>query len=118
MQIAKNFHLKEFVCNCGKCHLSETKIDGQLVKKLQVLRDKLGKPMKITSGYRCEFHNRSVGGAKASYHLKGKAVDILASDRRDRVNLIKWALEIGLTVGLGDGFLHFDNRKYQTVFDY
>lgn len=42
---------------------------------LQPIRDKLGKPMIITSGYRCQALNKKVGGVAASQHTKGQAVD-------------------------------------------
>jgi uncharacterized protein YcbK (DUF882 family) len=44
---------------------------------LQVLRDYLGKPIKINSGYRSPAHNAKVKGAKNSMHVKGKAADIV-----------------------------------------
>ena len=42
---------------------------------LQPIRDKLKKPMIITSGYRCPALNRAVGGVTSSQHTKGQAVD-------------------------------------------
>lgn len=47
-----------------------------IVKCLQPLRDKLGKPIRITSGYRCKVLNKAVKGATNSEHLYGRAVDI------------------------------------------
>ena len=47
-----------------------------VVKFLQPLRDKLGMPIKITSGYRCRLLNEAVGGALSSFHCLGMAVDI------------------------------------------
>jgi hypothetical protein len=49
-----------------------------IVCVLQPLREKLGKPIKITSGYRCPQVNELVGGAKDSQHPKGQAGDITA----------------------------------------
>ena len=43
---------------------------------LQPLRDKLEKPIKILSGYRCLELNKVVGGAVNSDHIKGYAADI------------------------------------------
>ena len=43
---------------------------------LQPLRDYLGKPVVISSGYRCPELNKAVGGVKNSQHLKGEAADI------------------------------------------
>lgn len=42
---------------------------------LQPIRDKIGKPMIITSGYRCQQVNKLVGGAVNSQHTKGQAAD-------------------------------------------
>ena len=43
---------------------------------LEVLRDKVGHPIVINSGYRSQQLNRKVGGAPTSNHLTGCAVDI------------------------------------------
>ena len=43
---------------------------------LQPLRNKYGKPIVITSGYRCAALNKLVGGVSNSYHLQGNAADI------------------------------------------
>jgi uncharacterized protein YcbK (DUF882 family) len=37
---------------------------------------KLDKPIIITSGYRCEDHNRECGGKPKSQHMLGSAADI------------------------------------------
>ena len=42
---------------------------------LQPLRNKIGKPMIISSGYRNSTVNKLVGGAKNSQHQNGQAVD-------------------------------------------
>jgi hypothetical protein len=47
---------------------------------LQPLRDRLGKPIHITSGYRSPAVNTAVGGAQNSQHTKGEAVDIQVDD--------------------------------------
>ena len=46
---------------------------------LEVLRDKVGHPIVINSGYRSPQLNRKVGGAPTSNHLTGCAVDIRTS---------------------------------------
>lgn len=43
---------------------------------LQPIRDAWGKPIKVTSGYRCYRLNRLVGGSPTSAHPLGWAVDI------------------------------------------
>ena len=43
---------------------------------LDPLREAYGKPIIITSGFRCEELNRLVGGSKTSQHRAGMAADI------------------------------------------
>lgn len=43
---------------------------------LQPLRTQLGRPVRVTSGYRSTAVNRAVGGAAGSQHLFGEAADI------------------------------------------
>ena len=43
---------------------------------LEPLRVAMNRPIKISSGYRCETLNKAVGGVYNSQHLKGQAVDI------------------------------------------
>jgi hypothetical protein len=45
-------------------------------KVLDPLREAYGKPIIVTSGYRCPALNKAVGGAASSQHVKGEAVDI------------------------------------------
>lgn len=69
---SEHFQSKEFECRC--CH--HTKMNQRLINKLEQLRSALGKPIIITSGYRCPKHNKNVGGAKHSQHMNGNAADI------------------------------------------
>lgn len=48
-----------------------------IVNCLQPIRDKIKKPMIITSGYRNKEVNKLVGGASTSQHTKGQAVDFV-----------------------------------------
>lgn len=43
---------------------------------LQPIRDAYGKPIRVTSGYRCYRLNRAVGGSPSSVHPLGWAADI------------------------------------------
>ena len=43
---------------------------------LEPLRQAMGRPISISSGYRCEELNSKVGGVSNSQHLKGQAADI------------------------------------------
>jgi len=77
-QLAPNFKLCEFLH--GNDPLPSRSVIHNLTllaHRLQGIRDLLGRPILINSGYRTPEHNRAVGGAKNSYHLKGMAADII-----------------------------------------
>lgn len=73
VKLTKNFKVKEFACKDGS---QVVFIDDYLYTILDILRNKLGKAVIITSGYRTPAHNAKVGGAKYSYHMRGMAADI------------------------------------------
>ena len=76
-QITKSFHYIEFASGDGK-HLPKELEPNlvELVQNLQVLRDYIDTPIIINSGYRSPEHNKAVGGAPNSYHVKAMASDI------------------------------------------
>lgn len=53
----------------------------RLADNLQVLRDAVGRPIGISSGYRTVRHNAAVGGSKASQHLDAAAADFYIAGR-------------------------------------
>lgn len=62
----------------------------------QPLRDGIGKPIRISSGYRSEKLNKAVGGSKTSQHNKGQALDLVATSgftNKDVFDYIKNNLE-------------------------
>lgn len=56
-------------------------------KVLEPLREHIGHPIRISSGYRCPMLNAVVNGSKNSQHMTGQACDI-ACARRDEAKLI------------------------------
>ena len=76
-QLAPGFKVREFRCRDGSDAIM---IDQTLVVLLQCVREHFGKSITITSGYRTAAHNKSVGGAKSSQHLLGRAADIQVAD--------------------------------------
>ncbi len=74
----KNFKLSEFN---SKGTAPPTSIRGniqQLMNELQIIRDTIGVPIIVNSGYRTPMHNENAGGAKQSRHMCGQAADIKA----------------------------------------
>jgi uncharacterized protein YcbK (DUF882 family) len=72
-KIGQHFKVREFACQDGS---QVVFIDSYLVSILDILRNQVGKPIIINSGYRTPRRNKLVGGAKYSYHMRGMAADI------------------------------------------
>lgn len=113
-KLSTNFKSTEFDCHGSGC-CSETLIDEQLVEYLQDIRDHFGKPVNVSSAYRCATHNKNVGGATGSRHMKGQAADIYITGVAP-AEIAKYAESIGI-LGIGlyetdkDGhFVHVDTR--------
>ena len=69
----KNFKVNEFACKCG---CGKNNIAQRVINMCQIIRQAIGVPIRINSGYRCEKHNSEVGGVKGSYHTQGLAADL------------------------------------------
>lgn len=72
--ISKHFRAREFRTGNNNFVI----VSKYLLKILDGLRDKIGEPIYINSGYRTPEHNKAVGGATLSYHQYGMAADIRA----------------------------------------
>lgn len=69
----KYFTPGEFYCKCG-CGCN-TQVDPRLLRLADAVREHFDAPCIVSSGVRCESHNKKVGGKAASRHLSGKAMD-------------------------------------------
>lgn len=86
-QLTQDFSLPEFTYSqyAERHGINNTPSDYELANiinitapRAQKIRDLLGKPMLITSGYRCYSLNRAVGGSATSDHMSGLAIDFIA----------------------------------------
>lgn len=75
MKLTTNFSLNEFNKRNYNVPTDVLRNLIDLAKNLQVLRDEVKKPIKITSGYRPAELNAKVGGATKSRHITGQAAD-------------------------------------------
>lgn len=77
MKISEFFSENELSCRCcGRCAIHK----NQLIA-LDKLREELNAPLLVTSGFRCEEHNKKVGGSKNSWHKKGLATDLFSTKK-------------------------------------
>ena len=85
------------------------KMNPELLRMLDQVRHLAGVPMVITSAYRDPEHNRRVGGASNSAHLRGTAVDVGITDSVSRYLILAAAIQVGFRrIGVGNSFIHLD----------
>ena len=128
--MTKNFNIDEFKCKGNlrgcDCEMPDDvyKNIQELAENLQIIRDELQEPIKINSAYRCENHNRKIGGSSKSQHVKGKAADIVVKNLTpDEVANALDNLQQGGFIksgGLGryDTFTHLDIRGTEARWDF
>lgn len=81
---------------------------------LQPVRELLGAPMIITSGYRNPLVNRLVGGVNSSQHTKGQAVDftVLGITPNQIISIIKTSkIEFDQLINEHDKWVHISYNK-------
>ena len=119
MKLTENFSLREFKCRDGS-NVPPEYMDNVLLlaQNLQVLREEVGKPVRVISGYRSPKYNRKIKGAKRSQHMLAKAADIKISgmtpqEIKDLIEkLIKDKKMKKGGVGLYRTFVHYDTRGW------
>jgi uncharacterized protein YcbK (DUF882 family) len=75
-QLSPHFHSREFACKDGCGWIA---VDPLLIVRLEELRRRLGRPIRIVSGRRCPIRNALVKGAARSRHVHGDGADIPSS---------------------------------------
>lgn len=109
--IIEHFTPDEFLCSCcGKEEMKES-----FIITLDRIRTQYGRPITITSGYRCSKHNQAISSTGAyGPHTTGYAADV-AVHGAEAMFLINIAIRNGVS-GLGINqkgdysgrFLHLD----------
>ena len=118
--LSRNFSVSEFARN-GQ---SVARIDPKLVAVLQQIRDAIGKPLNITSGYRSYLYNKRLYEKRnkeptKSKHIAGSAVDFNVAGMNG-LELAKKVLDVlgkgKYGIGLGKHFIHLDvlRNKFET----
>ena len=109
-----HFEDRELECRCGCGGLPGREFQDDL----EALRSEYGRPMIITSGFRCRPHNLAVSGRADGPHTLGLAVDVRA---RGEATLALTAVALsGGWSGIGwnqtgnDRFVHLDRLEHTT----
>jgi len=71
-------------------------VQSLIDKVLDPLREAYGKPIIVTSGYRCPALNNAVRGSATSQHMSGQATDITAGSRKENKRLFYLIQELGI----------------------
>ena len=88
MKLSKYFTLEEFLVSESAARLGISNVPEsgihlrleRLAEKMDEVRELLGHPVIITSGYRTDALNRAVGGVHTSDHIKGLAADFICPE--------------------------------------
>ena len=113
---SENFSDKELSCS----HCGENKFDQKTLDALQELREVLGKPLSLSSAYRCSVHNDKVSSSGTDGpHTTGQAIDILCSGKFAYKILNYAMIRSSIWKGIGvsqkgnhnSRFLHLDTIK-------
>lgn len=89
---------RENGARCKECRLAqpakqlpygiEENLQALVSNVLEPVRERLGKPIVVNSGFRCPVHNAAVGGVANSQHMKGEAADITCDDNKRLAEII------------------------------
>jgi len=108
-----HFRLEEFNCT----HTNLNRMDEAFLVKLDELRERVGFPFIITSGYRDATHPSEVvkSAPGTGTHCQGIAADIAVSNGVERMNIVHEALKMGFSIGVARTFIHVDARTTTPV---
>lgn len=130
MYLSENFTFEEFErSEIAEKYNIDNKITKDLIRNnikelvfhvLQPLRDKIDKPITISSGYRCLQVNKKAGGVPTSQHVMGQAADIMINGMTS-YEIASMIIEMGLPfdqIGLYDNFVHVSvsSRQRNMIF--
>ena len=112
MANSKNFKSEELACSCcGEEHIQQWALD-----KLQAIRNAVGRPLRITSAYRCINHPVESRKKKGGTHHDGIAFDIHVSSGAQRYEIVSLGIKHGANgIGVDRNFVHLDFRDTARV---
>lgn len=114
-QLTEHFNVSEFRCKCGGTH--DTVLNPELPAKLEKLYKALNcSKIIVNSGYRCQSHDKAVGGSGSGHHVYGNAADIVCYDQSGKIISSKKVCCAAQDVGFG-GIANIDSTYTATHVD-
>ena len=107
----KHFTREEFACKCGKhCNGYPVEMQRKVVEVADRAREHFGAAAHVSSGLRCEKHNKAVGGVFGSRHKLGKAMDFRVEGRTAAqvLEFVKRQPEIRYCYAIDKNYVHMD----------
>ena len=108
MKLSEHFSLREFIRSSTAESLGldnsvdPTTAQGVTVTRnlailcaevLEPLREHVGRPIVVTSGYRCKALNKAIGGVANSQHLVGEAADLSIPSVAKAREWMRWLMD-------------------------
>ena len=119
-RVTPHFKYNEYACKGNNCCGFSVPINPILTDAVERLRVLIGKPIVISSGFRCRVHNKQIGGSAGSFHALGMAVDISVKSMTPE-KLKCFALKIpefkNGGIGIYGTFIHVDIRGCKARWD-
>jgi uncharacterized protein YcbK (DUF882 family) len=113
-KLGRYFSTADFQCKCGYTDCVDQRISKELVDKLDAIRHCLGKPMTVTSAFRCskkqnDIRNSGISTvvAKKSSHETGDAADTHCVDFKELGRMVEDNFD---NIGYATEFYHVDMR--------
>jgi len=109
----KYFELSEAECPCCNQTIPESKAIWRFAEHI---RELIGKPIIISSGFRCEEYNKRMHiSSPKSKHLTGDALDIATGNLSpsDKYELLSEAIKWELRIGVYSRHIHVDYSPNQ-----
>ena len=100
MNISPHITLKEAIRSQTATRLGiDNTPSEEIIKRMQAvaqkcfepMREWYGKPLTVSSFYRCPALNKAVKGSATSQHVKGEAIDIDTGSGTENLKLYEWA---------------------------
>ena len=123
-KVSRNFAVGEYA-HSGRRVTDVSRIDPKLVVCLQQIRNVVGRPVRIDSGYRTFEYNQELylrRGEKPtrSQHISGRATDIRIADMAG-TQIAEAAIDAcgpDIGIGIGQRYAHIDVRGHFAIWKY